>query len=279
MNRRNFMQNAVAGALASAATSQAAPPAAPASNKMIGIQVGAVSFVDEGVNKVLDIFQQVGIGEHAVRRDLHLWPRDRGAAGARAAAARPRHAEIRHRTPFKGGSYTKVHPQYYKDTVLQQFRAPDFGDYDVLEAVIPEARKRGMKTICWFEDVWSNERPQHRAGAGEALRRQQCHHAVLQQSQLPELAAGRGGGLRALLRDRRHHVGIGAAGRVRERAGRKPRRQRRRSRGARPASASSAKPRRRRAASTWRAPARDSRRWEISCRRDARASVRWTAIT
>ena len=57
MNRRNFVQNAVAGALASAATSSQAAPAYRAS-KMIGIQVGAVSFVDEGVNKVLDIFQQ-----------------------------------------------------------------------------------------------------------------------------------------------------------------------------------------------------------------------------
>ena len=47
---------------------------------------------------------------------------------------------------FKGGSYTKVHPQYYKDTVIRDFRAPDFGDYDVLEAVLPEARKRGIKT-------------------------------------------------------------------------------------------------------------------------------------
>ena len=32
--------------------------AAAATSKMIGIQVGAVSFVDEGVNKVLDVFQQ-----------------------------------------------------------------------------------------------------------------------------------------------------------------------------------------------------------------------------
>src|ERR1035437_4586910 len=48
MNRRNFMQNAVAGALAGpTASSQAAPPA----SKMIGLQVGAVSFVDEGVNR------------------------------------------------------------------------------------------------------------------------------------------------------------------------------------------------------------------------------------
>ena len=48
------------------------------------------------------------------------------------------------------------------------FRAPDFGDYDVLEAVLPAARKRGMKTICWFEDVWRARRAQHRAGAGKA---------------------------------------------------------------------------------------------------------------
>ena len=55
MNRRNFVQSAMAGALASAAQNAAA---APAASKMIGIQVGAVSFVDEGVAKVLDIFQE-----------------------------------------------------------------------------------------------------------------------------------------------------------------------------------------------------------------------------
>jgi len=54
MNRRNFMQDAVAAALASTAVNSQAAPAL----KMIGIQVGAVSFVDEGVNTALDIFQQ-----------------------------------------------------------------------------------------------------------------------------------------------------------------------------------------------------------------------------
>ena len=48
------MQNAVAGALASAVANG---PVTAATSKMIGIQVGAVSFVDEGVSKVLDIFQ------------------------------------------------------------------------------------------------------------------------------------------------------------------------------------------------------------------------------
>ncbi len=51
MNRRNFVQATAAGALAAAA-------APAAGSKMIGIQVGAVSFVDEGVEKVLDVFQK-----------------------------------------------------------------------------------------------------------------------------------------------------------------------------------------------------------------------------
>lgn len=153
MNRRNFTQSALAGALASAA--QAAPPAA---NKMIGIQVGAVSFIDEGVPKALDIFQQsASINTLFVATFTY----GRGIAGRQVPGQPlPDHGAQQYDTDtFKGGSYTRVHPQYYKDTVIQSFRAPDFGDYDVLEAVLPEARKRGMKTICWFEDVWSPSVP------------------------------------------------------------------------------------------------------------------------
>ena len=151
------------------------------------------------------------------------------------------------RDTFKGGSYTRMHPQYYRDTVLQNFRAPDFGDYDVLEAVLPAARKRGMKTICWFEDVWSRDVPNVAQAQEKQLDGSNADHPVLQQSQLPELAAGHGGGLRALLRDRRHHVGLGAAGRVLQCAGRagvQPA-------AASPASASSASARRESAASMW----------------------------
>jgi hypothetical protein len=43
--------------------------------------------------------------------------------------------------------------------VFKDFRAPDLGDFDVLEAVLPSAKKRGMKTICWFEDVFRNDLP------------------------------------------------------------------------------------------------------------------------
>jgi hypothetical protein len=152
MKRRDFVQNAVAGTLLSAAqTGQAAPAA---TGKMIGIQVGAVSFVDEGVVPVLDIFQQSASVNTLF---VATFTYGRGIAGRQVPGQPlPDHGKQQYDTDtFKGGSYTRVRPQYYKDTVIQSFRAPDFGDYDVLEAILPETRKRGMKTICWFEDVWN----------------------------------------------------------------------------------------------------------------------------
>ncbi|MBZ5727104.1 MAG: hypothetical protein LAP87_19160 [Acidobacteriia bacterium] len=156
MNRRAFVQT-TAGALAAAQMPAAAAPAP----KMIGIQAGAVSFVDEGVEKVLDEFQQdAGINTLFVATFTY----GRGIAGRQLSGQPlPDHGKQEYdnhgRNAFHGGSYTRIHAQYYKDTVLQDFRAPEFGDYDVLEAVIPAARKRGMKTMCWFEDVWSNNVP------------------------------------------------------------------------------------------------------------------------
>jgi len=156
MNRRDFLQTAAAGALVNA-TQAAAPP-----SKMIGIQVGAVSFVDEGVEKVLDEFQHdASINTLFVATFTY----GRGIAGRQVPGnPLPDHGKQQYDNgtgpgAFHGGSYTRIHPQYYTDTVLKDFRAPDFGDYDVLEAVLPSARRRGMKTICWFEDVWNADVP------------------------------------------------------------------------------------------------------------------------
>jgi len=153
LKRRDFIERAAAGAMLSAV-----PAASAATNKMIGIQVGAVSFVDEGVPKVLDLFQDAASINTLF---VATFTYGRGIAGRQVPGQPlPDHGAQKYDTDtFKGGSYTRVHPQYYKDTVIRDFRATDLGDYDVLEAVLPEARKRGMKTICWFEDVWSASVP------------------------------------------------------------------------------------------------------------------------
>jgi hypothetical protein len=50
---------------------------------------------------------------------------------------------------FHGGNYATPHLQYYKDTPLTRddMTAPEFGRVDVLEKVIPVARKHGLATF------------------------------------------------------------------------------------------------------------------------------------
>jgi hypothetical protein len=57
VNRREFLKIAAG---AGAALAMPTPGHATLSSKMIGIQVGAISFVDEGTEKVLDVLQERG---------------------------------------------------------------------------------------------------------------------------------------------------------------------------------------------------------------------------
>ncbi len=155
MERRDFIQGAVGGMLLAAAGSLQSQSA---HDKTIGMQVGAVSFIDEGTEKVLDELQK-----DASVNTLFMatFTYGRGIAGRQVPGQPlPDHGKQEYDTDtFHGGSYTAIHPQYYKNTVLKDFRAPEFGKYDVLESVLPSARKRGMKTICWYEDVFRGDVP------------------------------------------------------------------------------------------------------------------------
>lgn len=158
MDRREFMQNAAAAAMVAAVPvpKMFADTAKP--DPMVGIQVGAVSFVDEGVEPSLDVFQRDGAVNTLF---IATFTYGRGIAGRQVPGQPlPDHGKQQYDTgQFYGGCYTKVDPKYFKDTAFKDFRAPDFGNYDVLESVLPAARKRGLKTICWFEDVFRKDLP------------------------------------------------------------------------------------------------------------------------
>lgn len=151
VTRRSFLQ-AAAAPLAAARTG--AKPA----EKTIGIQVGAVSFVDEGVEAALDELQHRGAVNTLF---LATFTYGRGIAGRQIPGQPlPDHGKQQYDTEnFHGGDYATVHPQYYGNTTLRDFRAPDLGDFDILESVLPAARKRGMKSIAWFEDVFRGDIP------------------------------------------------------------------------------------------------------------------------
>jgi hypothetical protein len=125
---------------------------------MVGLQVGAVSFLDEGVEQTLDVFQRDGAVNTLF---VATFTYGRGIGGRQVPGQPlPDHGKQQYDTDtFYGGCYTKVNPKYFADTAFKDFRAPDLGDFDVLEAVLPAARKRGLKTICWFEDVFRKDLP------------------------------------------------------------------------------------------------------------------------
>src|SRR5580693_7358864 len=157
MDRRAFLQSAAAAAV-TASMPAAVHAEVSTKEKMIGIQVGAVSFFDEGPDKVLDEFQQ-----DASVNTLFLatFTYGRGIAGRQfPGQPLPDHGKQQYDTgTFYGGNYATIHPQYYKNTVFKGTRAPDLGDFDVLDAVLPSTRKRGIKTICWFEDAFREDLP------------------------------------------------------------------------------------------------------------------------
>lgn len=121
--------------------------------KTIGIQIGPDSFVDEGIEEVLDILQQKG---EINTLYLSTFSYDRGITGRQIPGQPfPDHgAQESDENYFHGGNYATPHAEYYKNTVLKgdRLRAPDFGDLDIVAEVLPAAKKRGMKVYCSVQD-------------------------------------------------------------------------------------------------------------------------------
>ena len=152
MDRREFIETSTV--LAGGALLGGFQPQPP----MLGMQVGAVSFVDEGTGRVLDSLRDM-----AAINTLFVasFTYGRGIAGRQLPSQPlPDHGRQEYDTStFRGGNYATPHLQYYRDTAIKPEHAPDHGPYDVLADVIPEARRRSMKVIVWFEDVIAADVP------------------------------------------------------------------------------------------------------------------------
>src|SRR2546430_13436467 len=106
LNRREFLKIAAG---TGAALAMPTSGRTFVSSKMIGIQVGAVSFVDEGTEKVLDVLQ-----ERACVNTLFLavFTYGRGIAGRQIPGQPlPDHGEQEYDLNFHGGEVTTPHPQ------------------------------------------------------------------------------------------------------------------------------------------------------------------------
>lgn len=118
---------------------------------VIAIQVGAVSFTDEGVNPVLDTFQQRA-GVNALFLATPTWTRGTGGRQVPGHPL-PDHGRQEYDWDWVGGNYTAIHPQHYGGTILGPAgAAPEHPGWDLFEAVVPEAKRRGIASYAWMEE-------------------------------------------------------------------------------------------------------------------------------
>jgi hypothetical protein len=157
MNRREFIENSAAAAAAAAVFGWPAGGDAQSAATPIGIQIGAVSFLDEGTDKVLDI-----LAETARVNTLFLatFTYGRGIGGRQPRGTPlPDHGKQEYDDNYHGGNFATPHREFYKNTTILPEKAPDHPGYDVIADVLPRAHARGMKVICWFEDVFRRDVP------------------------------------------------------------------------------------------------------------------------
>jgi hypothetical protein len=159
--RRQFLKTTAAAAAATAIAPTIMPATAQAaeslSGKMIGIQIGAVSFLDEGTEQVLDILQERGAVNTLF---LATFTYGRGIAGRQVPGQPlPDHGKQEYDLNFHGGNFATPHAKFYERTTLKQTKAPDHGDYDLIADVLPKAHRRGMKVYAWYEDNFGRDIP------------------------------------------------------------------------------------------------------------------------
>lgn len=120
--------------------------------RQIAIQVGAVSFQDEGVDQVLDNVSQMGCVDTLFLANF-TYTRGTGGRVLRGQPF-PDHGRQVYDTDFVGGSYSRNDPQFYRGTFIrpEDFRAREHDDWDMLAAVLPEARRRDMTCYAWIEE-------------------------------------------------------------------------------------------------------------------------------
>lgn len=117
-------------------------------DKFVGIQISPISFIDEGVEAVLDTLQsRVGVNVLMIGTVSWLGLKS-GRSISHALDGWPDHG-VPEPFAMKGGAYFEPDPAYYQKTLIKDFKAkdPEMAGRDILAMVIPEAKKRGIKVF------------------------------------------------------------------------------------------------------------------------------------
>src|SRR3954471_12304823 len=118
VSRRKFLETAALATAGTFASSSLSAAATTNGQKMIGLQVGSISFVDEGTEKVLEILQEQGAVNTIF---LTTFTYGRGLAGRQIPGQPfPDHgSQESDAKTFHGGNFAMPHGKFYEKTVLK----------------------------------------------------------------------------------------------------------------------------------------------------------------
>ena len=114
--------------------------------KFVGIQLSPISFVDEGVDAVLDTLQN-RVGVNVLMLGTVSWlGLKTGRSISHEFDGWPDHG-VPEPYQMRGGAYFDPDPACYQGTAIKDFRSrdPEFDGKDILKLVIPAAHSRGMQ--------------------------------------------------------------------------------------------------------------------------------------
>jgi hypothetical protein len=154
LDRRDFLGLSSACALLLGAPRQlrsATPPPPPDRSRtrnrknFVAIQVKPYAWKDEGIDQLLDNIQNKGAvntvwaytydySEEHMTRDGTIPLPDHGVPGG---------------PQFVGGAFYDYDPKYFQNTILRDFRSPDYGSFNVIAEVAPKVKARGMDFFAW----------------------------------------------------------------------------------------------------------------------------------
>jgi hypothetical protein len=155
LDRRDFLglSSACALLLSAPLRSQSASATVPPPDRtvtrnrknFVAIQVKPFAWKDEGVDQLLDNIQNRGAvntvwaytydySEERMTKDGPIPLPDHGVPGG---------------PQFVGGAFYDYDPKYFRNTILRDFRSPDYGSFNVIADVAPKVKARGMDFFAW----------------------------------------------------------------------------------------------------------------------------------
>ncbi len=138
LSRRVFLKNSAVVAAIAAIDTKPLYKVKGENERLVGIQIGPESFVDEGIEQLLDTLQKKG---EVNTLFLTAFTYGGGFAGrVSPGRAFPDHGKpLSNGNFFHGGYFATPHAQFYQHTVLKHTQAPDHGGRDIIAEVLPAA--------------------------------------------------------------------------------------------------------------------------------------------